>query len=159
VSCTSPALFAAKVGVFAAAKYNPFVGADELVGIKLAAVAVLVTATVLDNVAAPVTANVLERVAAPVTPNVPATAVLPFAAVTLNLSVFTAKSPPTFAVLLAVNAPVDVNAPLTVVSSTNVMLLVPFAFSVIGIVVLVPAADKVNASPAPAVSIDGAKVK
>ena len=66
-------------------------------------------------VTAPVKAPVLENVAAPVTPKVPATVVLPLAAVTLNLFVFTARLPVIPAVLENVAAPVTPSVPATVV--------------------------------------------
>src|SRR5258706_11557380 len=61
----------------------------------------------------PLTFSVLERVVAPVTPSVPAMVVLPLAAVTLNLLVFTARSPVTPRVLEKVPAPVTPSVPAT----------------------------------------------
>ena len=58
-------LLVASATLFAAGKYMPLVGIVELVGMNDAAVAVLVTASVLDNVVAPVTPSVLDKVAAP----------------------------------------------------------------------------------------------
>ena len=101
------------------------------------------TVAASDNVVAPVTPKVPPTVAAsdnvvtPVTPNVPPTAVLPLAAATVNLSVFTAMSlaiPPeannlfvtvkSFATVVwseNVASPVTPNVPPTVAASVNVV--------------------------------------
>ena len=70
-----------------------------------------------EKVPAPVTPNVLPSVVAPVTPSVPAITVLPDAAATVNLLVFTARSP-VIAALASVEAPafkVEENVPAAAV--------------------------------------------
>jgi hypothetical protein len=94
-----------------------------------------VTANVLPRVVAPVTPKVLDKVVAPVTPSVPAIEVLPDVPVTLNLFVFTAKSPVT-AALASVEAPavkVEENVPAAPLKSPVKLKEVPFATPIFGV--------------------------
>jgi hypothetical protein len=93
------------------------------------------TAKVFPSVVAPVTPKVLDKVVAPVTPRVPAIAVLPDVPATVNLFVFTAKSPVT-AALARVEAPavkVEENVPAAALKLPVKLSDVPVAAPITGV--------------------------